>query len=128
MEGRVYVTHEPIKLTVTFGAPTRDKTRKVSDSSQEVETSHTGSVKTFHQNACGMFPHLTFIGELRAARAAVLVLSFLSHLFKISLKGVKVIDTLVDNGGGESMQTPRTLTTRTFGSRRPSRAILGILN
>jgi hypothetical protein len=77
-----------------------------------------------------MLPHLAVFGAggLRAARDTVLVKGFLSHLFEISLTGIKVINTLVDSGGRKGMQTPRTFTTRAFGSRRPSRAIFSILN
>ena len=50
MLGRVYITHKAMKLAVTFGAPTRDETREVTNSAEQVKPSKAGGIQDFHQH------------------------------------------------------------------------------
>ena len=50
MFGRVDVTHKSMKLAVTFGRPLGDKSRQVTNSTQQVETTQPGRIKDLHQD------------------------------------------------------------------------------
>ena len=50
---RSYVTHKPVELAVALGRPFCDEAGKVAHRSEQVETSHSGSVEYFHQHFGG---------------------------------------------------------------------------
>ena len=50
MFGGVHVTHKSVKLAVTFGRPSRNKSREVTDGPKQIKTRQSGCVEKFHED------------------------------------------------------------------------------